>query len=130
MAFPSVDDLVRHCGLSDEELNKEITRDRFHEIISSLLDWRLLTPILNLTELEVEDIERANRGEEYKITQFLSAWKRKQCEHATYRALVVALCKIERREGARKVCEVVKGELYLGLPNMQDYTTPNLSLNL
>ena len=29
---PSVDDLVRHCGLSDEELNKEVTRDRFHEI--------------------------------------------------------------------------------------------------
>ncbi len=53
---PSVDDLVRLCGLSDKDLNKEITRDRFHEIGPSLLEWRLLAPILNLTPLDVEDI--------------------------------------------------------------------------
>ncbi len=120
MASPSVDDLLRLCGLSDEELNKEITRDRFHEIGPSLLEWRLLAPILNLTQLDVEDIEKDNRGEELKRNKFLSVWKRKQCEHATYRALVVALCKIERREDARKVCEVLKGELYYGWAHMQD----------
>ncbi len=108
---PSVDDLVRHCGLSDEELNKEVTRDKFHEVGPSLLDWRLLYPILNVTQPEVEAIERDNHGEELKRNKFLSVWKQKQCEHATYRALVVALCKIERREDARKVCEVFKGEL-------------------
>ncbi len=96
-------------------MNKEVTRDRFHEIGPSLLEWRLLAPILNLTPLDVEDIEKDNRGEESKRDKFLSVWKRKQCVHATYRALVVALCKIERREYARKVCEVLKGELYLGL---------------
>ena len=117
---PSVDDLVRHCGLSDEELNKEVTRDKFHEVGPSLLDWRLLYPILNVTQPEVEAIERDNHGEELKRNKFLSVWKQKQCEHATYRALVVALCKIERREDARKVCEVLKGELYYGLAHMQD----------
>ncbi len=116
MAFqssPSVGDLVRHCGLSDEDLNKEITRDRFHEIGPSLLEWRLLAPLLKLTQLDVEDIEKDNRGEESKRNKFLSVWKRKQCVHATYRALVVALCIIERREDAMKVCEVLKGEPYL-----------------
>ena len=67
---PSVDDLVRLCGLSDEDLNedlnKEITRDIFHEIGPSLLEWRLLAPILKLTHLDVEDIERDTRGEELK----------------------------------------------------------------
>ena len=112
---PGVGDLVRHCGLSDDELNKEITRDRFHEIGPSLLEWRLLAPILNLTPLDVEDIEKDNRGEESKRNKFLSVWKRKQCVRATYRALVTALCQIERREDALKVCEVLNGELYLEL---------------
>ncbi len=110
---PSVDDLVRLCELSDEDLNKEITRDIFHEIGPSLLEWRLLAPILKLTHLDVEDIERDTRGEELKRSEFLSVWKRKQCVYATYRALVVALCKIERREDAMRVCEVLKGELYI-----------------
>ncbi len=42
----SVDDLVRLCGLRDEDLNKEITRYIFHEIEPAILDWRLLAPIL------------------------------------------------------------------------------------
>ncbi len=96
-------------------MNKEISTDRFYEIGPSLLEWRLLAPILNLTPLDVETIKRDNRGEESKRNKFLSVWKREQCEHATYRALMGALCKIERREDARKVCEVLKGELYLGL---------------
>ncbi len=107
---PSVDDLVRLCGLSDEELNKGITRDKFHEIGPSLSEWRLLAPILKLTQPEVKAIERDSHGEELKRVGFLSVWKRKQCEHATYRALVVALCKIERREDGLKVCKVLKGE--------------------
>ncbi len=31
---------------------------------------------------------------------------------------MVALCMFERREDARKVCEVLKGELYLGLAHI------------
>ncbi len=114
MAFqspPSVDDLVCHCRLSDGDLNKEITRDRFHEIGPSVSKWKLLAPILNLTQPEVEAIERDNHEEELKRVEFLSVWKQKQCVHATYRALVVALCRIERREDAMKVCKVLKGEL-------------------
>ncbi len=94
-------------------MNKEITRDIFHEIGPSLLEWRLLAPILKLTHLDVEDIERDTRGEELKKNKFLSVWKRKQCVYAIYRALVGALCKIERREDAMRVCEVLKGELYI-----------------
>ncbi len=107
MAYPSVNDLV---GLSDEELNKEITSDKFHEIGPSVLKWKVLAPILKLTQPEVEAIERDNHGEELKRIEFLSVWKQKQCERATYMALVDALCEIERREDARKVCEVLKGE--------------------
>ncbi len=70
----------------------------------------MLAPILNLTPLDVEDIDKDSHREELKRNKFLSVWKQKQCEHATYRTLVVALCKIERREDARKVCEVLKGE--------------------
>ena len=92
-------------------MNKEITRDRFHEIGPSVSKWKLLAPILNLTQPEVEAIERDNHEEELKRVEFLSVWKQKQCVHATYRALVVALCRIERREDAMKVCKVLKGEL-------------------
>ncbi len=107
--FPRIaPDLVRLCGLSDEDLNKEITKSH-----DSLLEWRLLAPILKLTHLDVEDIERDTRGEELNKNKFLSVWKQKQCVYATYRALVVALCKIERREDAMRVCEVLKGELYI-----------------
>ena len=68
-------------------MNKEIKSDGFHEIEPSFLEWRLLAPILKLTHLDVQDIEKDSHGEESKRNKFLTVWKQKQCEHATYRLL-------------------------------------------
>ena len=104
----TLSDLLKHCGLDEDNLDKEITEDCFHEISRSLSDWRLLAPPL-LTEEEVEAIENDNyRNEELKRKAFLKRLKQKSSIKATYRVLVDALLRVERREDARKLCELLK----------------------
>ena len=105
--------LLEHYGLSEEDLNESVTltRDKIHEISTLLTDdWRLLAPIMNITEAEVNVIERDNHhSEELKKIGFLKKWKKKQGIDATYRVLVDVMISNENSDDASKVCQLVKG---------------------
>ena len=108
---PTVTSLLKHHGLSEDNLNQEVASDKIHEISTLLTDdWKLLAPKMNLTEAEVNEIERDNHSEELKKIGFLKKWKRKQSIRATYRVLVEVLISIGNTDGASKVCQLVKGK--------------------
>ena len=106
----TLNDLLQHHGLSEDNLNQEIASEKIHEISTFLTDdWRLLAPIMNITGIAVKAIERDNHSEELKMLGFLTKWKQKQSIRATYRALVDVLMSNENSNDASKVCQLVKG---------------------
>ena len=109
-AFPNdmaaVSVLVRHCGVEEAWLEREVTRERFHELSPYLVDWKRLSPLLNLSEADVDAIEESSRKAEARRESFLERWHQKMSMRATYRALVDALLKLERVHDARAVCQL------------------------
>ena len=99
--------LVQHCGIEEANLDIEVTNDCFHEISLSLSDWRLLDL---LTDAEVGAIESSSHTEESKKKAFLNKWKQKLSSKATYRLLVDALLRIERKDDALKLCKLLKSK--------------------
>ena len=104
----SVQDLVRHCGLKEAWLEREVTREHFHELSQYLLDWRKLAPFLELSKADVNDIEENNRRAEDKRESFLEKWQQKSMK-PTYRVLVDALLKCEMVHDAKCVCRLLSG---------------------
>lgn len=72
--------------------------------------WRSLPPYLELETIAVDDIDRNPRTltEEEKRHAFFSKWKHVKGSRATYRRLVGALLKIQCREDAENLCEMLK----------------------
>ena len=108
----TLNELLQHHGLSEDDLNQEVASDKIHEISSLLTDdWRLLAPNMNLTDAEVKVIERDNQlEEELRKIGFLKKWKKKQSIRATYRVLVDVLMSNNNSNDASKVCELVQGK--------------------
>ena len=107
----TLNDLLQHHGLSEDNLNQEIASDKIHEISTLLTDdWRLLAPKMNITEAVVNEIKRDNDSEELKKIGFLKKWKKKQSIRATYRVLVDVLMSNGNSNDASRVCQLVIGK--------------------
>ena len=111
MAALSVQDLVKSCGVQETLLDKEVTYIRFYEISRCLCEWKLAALKLNISQAEVDAIERENGKAELQRVNFLGVWRQKMAFKATYRVLVEALLSIGRAEDARGVCRALLGEL-------------------
>ena len=106
-------DLVKSCGLQEAVLDKEVTYDCFYEISRCLCEWKLAALKLNISQAEVDAIERENGKVELQRVNFLKTWKQKMTFKATYRVLVEALLSIGRAEDARGVCQTLTGIHFL-----------------
>ena len=107
MAAPSkvsLQDLVKSCGIEEVLLDREVTYVHFYEISRCLCEWKLAALKLNISQAEVDAIERENGKAELQRVNFLGVWKQKMSFRATYRVLVEALLSIGRAEDARGVC--------------------------
>ena len=82
--------------LSPHKLDKEISREHLREVF--MITHESLGLELGLTKEEVPDLRPYG---------MLSIWKCKFAEKATYRALIEALLRCNRRDDAQKVCELL-----------------------
>ena len=109
MANVSSQDIISSCGVEDTCLDREVTKEHFYELSHYLTQWKLLAPNMNISQDEVETIEREHTTVEMQRIIFLNTWKQKMSSKATYRALMDALLSIGRAEDARGVCKTLTG---------------------
>ena len=111
MASPSMkvslQELIESSGLDDATLDKEVEEKKFYELSHYLTQWELIALQLDVSEADVETIER-KRVEMQGVT-FLKIWKQRNAFKSTYRALVVALLSIGQAANASGVCQILKG---------------------
>ena len=98
-------DLAQHCGISESCLETEVAREHFPQLSRFLTQWKLLSPLLDVSQAGVDTVESDNRKEEVKRVSFLEVWKQKMSFKATYRVLVESLLKIERVDDAKGICK-------------------------
>ena len=104
MSGVTLDELLKHVGLTDKQLDETCTHEHLRDIALFLTSWRTLAPQLELSS-EVEAIEKDAHSEKERMQKFLEAWKAKFAFKATYRVLVEALLKIGSADQAQQVCD-------------------------
>ena len=102
----SAADILR--GVPREKLDSPITDIHIQELSSELKSWEELVLYLGLTEAEEEEIRMDYQGR-YGLQkrEALRKWKQKLGKHATYGALIVALCCAQQNEMAEKVKQLL-----------------------
>lgn len=109
MACPSIQDIARYCEVEESLLDQKVDSISFYDISKHLSKWKLLASRVNITQTEVNDIEKDNQKAVMQRMGFLSKWKEKMSIKATYRALMKSLLDIDESEAAQGVCQVLKG---------------------
>ena len=107
--------------------NKQIT-DEHIEVISRTLcsQWKSLPAHLGLPPITARDIDHGPGDEREKRNTFLTTWKAMKGSEATYKKLISALLKIEHREDAESVCELLKDADSVQQPE-SDFSSSNTS---
>ena len=94
--------------------------NHLNEISDSIPRWEELTPYLDLTDVEVEDIKVTNSTPKLRRRAMLKVWKQKEGKKATYRELAKLLASQGRRDVAETLCGMVKGEERMESEQPQD----------
>ena len=112
----SAADILR--GVPREKLDSPITDIHVQELSSELKSWEELVLYLRLTEAEEEEIRMDYQGR-YGLQkrEALRKWKQKLGKHATYGALIIALCCAQWNEMAEKVKQ------FLSKPDKSDVSS-------
>ena len=101
--------MLSHHGLKDEYYNCVISDQHLQEIARECCEqWRLLPPYLDVPKIWTSDLDRTPIPQEEKRCTFFEKWKSEKKHDATYRSLIDALLKIECKEDANHVCELLK----------------------
>ena len=99
-----------HCGRADKipegVLNKAVSDEHIIEISTFLESWKLVGPHLDLSQGEIEAVERDGKTEAEKRLLTLQKWKQVLFFKATYKKLVEALLTVRRTDQAGKVCQI------------------------
>ena len=90
-------------------LDRPCQEKHLNEISDSIPRWEELTPYLDLTDVEVEDIKETNSIPKLRRRAMLKVWKQKKGKKATYRELAIILASQGRRNVAETLCDMVKG---------------------
>ena len=103
----SLEALIKECGLTEADCNKEVKKSHLEKICRSFCSrWRLLPPLLGVEPAVMEKLQRENSEDSQKRAFFLR-WKELQGAGASYRRLVGALWEAGCMEDAEKVCKLL-----------------------
>ena len=100
---------MKKVSVHPEKLNESISDDHLREIAILLTSWRKVATHLELSESELDDVEREEKDEQMKKLKALQKWKRKIGFKATYRKLVEVLLSLAMADVAEKICLLLKG---------------------
>lgn len=99
---------MKEFGLSEQHYNQTVSDVHVNTISTSYCEkWRLLHSHLELEKIVVSDSDRNHGHEVDKRNAFFSEWKEKKGSEATYRKLVSALLKTDRKQDAEGVCRLL-----------------------
>ena len=102
-------ELIKKYELPEKEYDKKVSDAHLETISrSSCKHWERLPSHLEMNDIVVSDVRRTQIDEEGKRLEFLRKWREQKGSKATYKQLVLALLKIECRDDAEKVCEILK----------------------
>ena len=94
--------------LTMENCQRKIAMGHIEEISRKCCkNWRSLPAYLDLEEIIVNDIDHKQQDECGKRHSFLLQWGEEKGAEATYKKLIFALLKINRRSDAEKICEII-----------------------
>ena len=106
----SIEELLDHVGLVQEDLKTECSDDDLKEISLRISNWERYAPFLKLTEADREDIETKNtKGS--RVLLALQRWKQMFAFKATFEFLVKdVFLKNNDATIARDVCQQLKSK--------------------
>lgn len=102
----SLQDLTERYHLSQDLLDKEVSKDHLRKVSDIIDDHNIVGPELGLTDQDMCTINDVNRQELQK-RETLKKWNQKYAWNATYRKLIEALLRCHRAGLARDVCELL-----------------------
>ena len=107
----TVADIVTHVGISEENLDRECSKEHLQEIGTFLPNWHEFAEALLLNNAQITGIQNnPNICYEMKAEKVLELWHRRDVFRATYRRLVdICLHRFKHGESAQKICLLVKG---------------------
>ena len=116
MSGVTLDELLEEVDVSPAQLDKACTSEHLRDIALFLDSWRTVAPYLELSKVQVEQVERDGTEENEKRLKFLESWKGNFAFKAKYIVLVKALLKISRADQAEQVCRVLVQQPEKGIP--------------
>ena len=102
----TVEELKEYYKIPEGVLNKAVSDEHIIEISTFLESWKLVGPHLDLSQGEIEAVERDGKTEAEKRLLTLQKWKQVLFFKATYKKLVEALLTVRRTDQAGKVCQI------------------------
>ena len=108
MAAVTVEELLKETELRPERLDERTTDNHLCEIALFLTSWRKVVAYLELSKIDLDDVEQEGKDEQEKRLKALQKWKSKFAFKATYRKLVDILLSLSMADIAEKVCQLLK----------------------
>ena len=113
MAAITLKDLLKRVDVHSEKLDVFISDDHLREIAIFLTSWRKVATYLELSENDLDDVEREGKDEQDKRLKALQIWKGKFGFKATYRKLVEVLLRLTKADIAERVLLLLKGMILI-----------------
>ena len=105
-------EVIEHYELTKEDCNKPLRDAHLVSISrSSCTSWKSLPAHLGLEAIVAEDADRSQADPEEKRLKFFRQWKKRKGSKATYSQLINALLKIDCRQDAEDVCQILSEPL-------------------
>ena len=109
MAAITLDELLKETEICTEKLNQCVSDEHLRAIAIFLTSWRRVAVYLDLSDNDLDDVERNWKDEQDKRLKALQIWKGKFGFKATYAKLVEALLFLSKADIAEKICHLLKG---------------------
>ena len=106
MSSTSVEDLIKDIPLN--LLDQECSRRYLASLSKRLKNWKLLSPYLDMTEVEEHSISESSRDYDEQKQSLLFKWKEKVRTSATYRVLIKAIYCSEDINLAEHACQLLQ----------------------
>jgi len=104
--------LVEHYNLTEGDCNKPVSDVHLECISRSHCEhWKRLPAHLGMDPIVAKDIESGYGDEGTKRHNFFCTWKKTKGFNATYKQLISALLKINCRQDAECVCEMLRDSI-------------------
>lgn len=109
MAAITFDVLLDETKICPERLNEPTSVEHIRKIAIFLPSWRTVAAYLELSENDLDAVERDCKDEQDKRLKVLQKWKGKYGPRATYKKLVEVLLLLSMADTAEKICHLLEG---------------------